>query len=267
MKPIQNKVNSKTGTETSVVIQKRDLTLLAELLILRLVLCLQTVAIGLFRSRRRAHDRLSRLVAAGVLRRYFIGTVSSGRKAIYALSTKGAALIGAPKPRIHYRRDQLITADQFVSHQLQINEVFLTCKYRALPRDVRFEFWRTFSQPLAEHIRLIPDGYCQLINAGGARCLFLEVDLGTESLRIWKEKIQMYIQLAISGDFQRLFNQPQFRVAVIAPSERRLKNIVRLIAQHTDKIFWLGSLENINSENFWSAVWRRPNSDQLHSLL
>jgi len=55
--------------------------------------------------------------------------------------------------------------------------------------------------------------------------MFVEVDLGTETNRVWRKKVRMYLQLALSGQFHREFHQSQFRVLVIAPSGRRLEGI------------------------------------------
>jgi hypothetical protein len=34
----------------------------------------------------------------------------------------------------------------------------------------------------------------------------------------------------------------------------------------TEKIFWFTSLDAIEREGFWSAIWRRPADNQLQSL-
>ena len=97
--------------------------------------------------------------------------------------------------------------------------------------------------------------------------MFLEVDLGTEALTVWQQKTAYYLQLAVSGEFQKRFRQPQFRVLVVANSERRLRNIRAAIAKSTDKIFWFSTFEHIHRDGFWSPVWLRPTGDQRHSLI
>ena len=54
---------------------------------------------------------------------------------------------------------------------------------------------------------------------------FLEVDLGHERGPVWKEKVRNYLQLALSGEFERQFGTNRFRVLVLANSERRLHSI------------------------------------------
>ena|SRR5437867_3063685 len=97
--------------------------------------------------------------------------------------------------------------------------------------------------------------------------MFLEVDMGTEALSIWKQKTAYYLQLAISGEFAQRFRQAHFRVLVVANSDRRLANIRGTISQSTDKIFWFATLENIKRVGLWSPIWLRPNGDQRLSLL
>ncbi len=97
--------------------------------------------------------------------------------------------------------------------------------------------------------------------------MFLEVDLGTEALSVWQQKTATYLQLAVSGEFLKRFRQSQFRVLVVANSDRRLANIRSLVAKSTDKVFWFATLESINRDGFWSPVWLRPTGEQRQSLL
>ena len=114
---------------------------------------------------------------------------------------------------------------------------------------------------------MTPDGYFELATANGVRAIFLEVDLGTEALAVWQGKTAYYLQLAISGEFQKRFRQQQFRVLVVTNSVKRLQNIRAVVAKITDKLFWFATFESINREGLWSPVWLRPTGDQRHSLL
>ena len=97
--------------------------------------------------------------------------------------------------------------------------------------------------------------------------MFLEVDLGTEALPVLQKKIQLYLQLAVSGEFARIFSQPQFRVVLVLHSDRRLESVRALTAKMTDKIFWFSTFDNINRDSFWSPIWLRPTGTGKHSLL
>jgi hypothetical protein len=97
--------------------------------------------------------------------------------------------------------------------------------------------------------------------------MFLEADLGTEPLRSWRRKVEIYLRLAISGEFQQLFHQQQFRVLVVAPSLKRLQGIRATVARSTDKIFWFSTFTSIEGEGFWSPVWLRPHGEGSQTLL
>jgi hypothetical protein len=216
---------------------------------------------------RRVNARLLKLCRAGLLNRFFIGSIGSGRKAIYVLSRKGAALVGSSQRLVSRRFGESVLGDLFVDHQLRVNRVYAAVKSNPLPQGASFKSWRTFAKPVAPATPLIPDAYFELQTTAGARAQFLEVDMGTETRSVWERKTRGYLHLARSGEFQRIFAQPQFRVLVLVPSEKRLENIRVLIAKHTAKIFYLATFQSINQSGLWSACWLRPTGDQRQSLL
>jgi hypothetical protein len=251
-----------------VVLQDRDRHLLSELAVMRIVDREMTKVVAGFGSTTQVSLRLLELTRAGLLRRFFVGTIGSGRKAVYTLSPKGSELVNARLGGINRPEGKLVTGDRFVDHQTGINEVYLAIKYSSVPiRDDRLSRWHTFRQSISEAIKLTPDGYFEITSAQGTRAMFLEVDLGTEALSVWKQKTAYYLQLAVSGEFAKRFRQPQFRVLVVANSERRLVNIRSVVAKSTDKIFWFGTLDRIKREGIWSPIWLRPTGDQRRSLL
>ena len=155
-----------------------------------------------------------------------------------------------------------------MEHQTSINSIYLALKYSAAPRtNARLRGWATFRQSISESIKLTPDAYFELETGGSIRAAFLEVDLGTEALKVWQQKTAYYLQLAVAGEFARRFRHPQFRVLVVVNSEKRLANIRSVIAKSTDKIFWFTTLETINRDGIWSPTWLRPTGDQRQSLL
>jgi hypothetical protein len=220
-----------------------------------------------FFSTTRANARLLALTKAGYLKRSFVGTIAGGRKAVYRLSAGAMGQVSkgsrAPKtaPKNWY-------SELFLEHQLKVNEVYVSVKHRAMPLpSCQFNRWLSFDRPLSKSLPIIPDGYFEIRRDSVVRPVFLEVDLGTEALRIWQKKVETYLRLAVSGEFSRIFGHSQFKVAVIANSERRAESIRKVAAKHTDKIFRFTSFEIINRESLWSAIWQRPVGDQRESLL
>lgn len=214
----------------------------------------------------RANDRLLRLHRTGFLRRHFVGTEAGGRKALYTLSPKSAAIV---LPTTHWKlqrpENTLLVGDVFIAHQTVINWIWIAAKYRALP-DAEFLRWVSFLKPLSESIPLVPDGYFELKYAETIHPVFVEVDLGTETSKIWERKIALYIKFATSGEFARIFQQPRFKVAVVATSELRLRNLRRIVAKHTSKIFFFNLLETINRDGLLASTWLRPEGDARQSI-
>lgn len=251
-----------------VVLQNRDRHLLSELGVMRIIDRETAKIVAGFHSTRRANTRLLQLTRSGLLRRFFVGSIAHGRKSIYTLSPKGAELVSAKLGGVNRSSGRLVVGDAFVEHQSGINEIYVAVRYRpAEMPGIRFVRWHSFRQPISEAIKLTPDGYFELAFADSLRAMFLEVDRGTEALSVWQQKTACYLQLALSGDFAKKFRQPQFRVLVVANSERRLANIRATVAKSTEKIFWFSTLDAINRDGFWSPVWLRPTGGQRLSLL
>lgn len=261
-----------TGTKQTkmrhrgMILQPRDLELLRELGILRVADREQAKIAAGFNSTTRVNTRLLALVRAGLLRRFFLGA-GGGRKALYALSPKGAQVVEVPCRGLRRRKDETVVADFFVQHQLTVNAVYCALKFGAIPvPGVRFVNWLSFYEPLAPGLSLIPDGYVELSTSQGIEPMFIEVDLGHEGLAIWKEKAKQYLQLALQGEFARQFKQPRFRVLVLAHSVRRVHSIRMAVAGVTQKIFWFAVTDAARGEKFFARVWLRPVGDTYQPL-
>ena len=221
-----------------------------------------------FGSTTQVNARLLLLTRAGLLRRFFLGTKSGGLKAIYSLSKAGAALVQVPLRGPKRRNGELVVADFFAAHQLAINEIYCELKYRPIPiHGTAFGKWISFHEPVDRAVRLIPDGYFEARTPEKVMCAFLEVDLGNESLSVWRKKVESYIQFAVSGSFEKQFGQPQFRVLVVTNTERRMQSLQVATRALTDKIFWFSTLDSIAHTGFWSSVWVRPKNAEPQPLL
>ena len=250
-----------------LVLQDRDRHLMRELAEMRVIDREQAKVVAGFGSTTRANARLLALVTAGLLKRFFLGTIAGGRKALYALSLQGAKLLNLPYRAPRRRHDEVLVADFFVAHQLAVNEIYCTLKYRLIPApDARFMKWASFSKPIDRSQSLIPDGYFE-IAAGKHVTAFLEIDLGHEGQKVWKAKLQAYLRYAVSGQFESDFKQSRFRVLVIANSERRVEAIRTLAGALTEKVFWFSTFSLVNRDGFWSPVWVRPRDARRQPLL
>ena len=249
------------GKRRGLIAQPRDFELLRELSVMRVADREQLKIAGGFGSTTRVNTRLLALARAGLLRRFFLGS-GGGRKALYALSPKGAQLAQVPLRGPRRRQNETLVADFFVQHQLSVNDIYCNLKFGTIPiAQVKFVNWLTFHDPLVAGLSLIPDGYVEFRTPSGIDASFIEVDLGHEGLAVWKEKTRHYVQLALSGAYERQFRQPRFRVLVLVDSERRLQSVRAAVAGITQKIFWFATLGSIQGEKFFGPVWLRPVGD------
>jgi hypothetical protein len=256
-----------TGNEHGIIVQERDRHLLRELALMRVIDREQAKRVAGFGSTTRVNARLLGLTRAGLLRRFSLGTGGARAKALYAHTARGAALAGVPFRGPRRKQGESLTADFFAEHQLAINDVYCAVKYSNLPVTVRFRRWLAFYEPVAPGLRLIPDGYVELETPSGILAAFLEVDLGGEPQRVWQEKVKNYLRFAVSGEFKRRFEQNQFRVLVVAQSERRLQSIRQTVASLTPKIFWFACREAIQRETLFAPVWSRPTHENNQPLI
>ena len=250
-----------------VLVQPRERVLFLALVLLRFVDCCQAMAVAGFRSVTRANARLLLLTKAGLLRRTFVGTINSGRKAIYALSETGALLVGVDYSSIKRSSHQLRLGDFYYEHQLKLNDIYIKLKYPQLPLPATLLLWRAFARPIDEGIALVPDAYFELRTAAAIQPCFLEVDLGTETRKIWQQKIDSYLSLATSGSFTRLFAHPQFRVLIITTTDTRAEHLRQLICRRTSKIFWLTTFSKIARDGLFAQIWQRPSQGPLQPLI
>jgi hypothetical protein len=254
-----------TGTNR-IILQPRDLHLLRELAVMGVLDRELAKIVAGFRSTTRANARLLALYRAGLLRRFFLGS-GGGRKALYALSAKGALFLGVPARGPRRPQNAMLVADYFVGHQLALNGIHCALKYGAIPiPQVTFHRWISFFEPVVPGINLIPDGYVEFKTPTGIVAFFLEVDLGHESQKIWKGKVENYSKLAVTEKYQERFGQERFRVLVVANSERRLHSIRKTVAATTGKIFRFATLEAA-SKGFFAPVWYRPKENQPTTLI
>jgi len=249
-----------------VILQDRDIHLLRELAVMRVIDRKQAEIVAGFGSTTRANARLLALVNAGYLRRFFWGGVGVARKALYAASPRGADIVGMPDRGPRRARGQVLAADFFSMHQLLINEIYCLLYYRPLPVGAKFIRWIAFHEPI-QGTSLIPDGYAEMEAESKKHAFFIEADRGTENRAAWQQKVEAYLSYAASGSFAGRFGLQQFRVLVIANSESRISSISTATAALTTKIFRFTTFDRINRDGIWTPVWQKPNGSERLPLL
>jgi hypothetical protein len=254
--------------DIGTVTTPRDLMILRTLAVTRVLDGSQIGIVGGFSSVRRANRRLLKLVRAGLLRRWFVGTEMRGVKAIYGISPQGASLIGeGSHVLLPWKPGRVITSSSFLAHQQGVNEIFIRARFQALPAQVLCERWMSFREPLSPSVLLVPDAYLEIRHADTVHRMFVEVDRGTESSKVWKAKVELYLKLAVSGEFERMFHEKRFRVLVLFHSSRRLEVVRKTIVSRTDKLFWFSTQDELRSEGLLAPIWFRPEGAERIPLL
>lgn len=248
-----------------VILQERDVRLLRELAVMRVIDREQAMMVAGFGSTTRANARLLALTQAGFLHRFFWGTVGGARRSLYSLSSRGAVQLGVPYRRPRRGQDQVLATDSFSAHQLEVNEMYCALKYRPLPKDTAFVHWKSFQEPV--HGSLIPDGYGEISTLDKSLPLFFEIDRGTEGRDVWRAKVQAYLTYAASGSFEQKFGHPHFRTLVVVPTESRLTALRVATAALTEKIFRFTTGERIKRETFWGSIWQKATGNERRPLL
>ena len=114
-----------------VVLQPRDRKLLEELTVMRVIDREQAKTVAGFGSTTRANTRLLALTQGGYLKRTFVGTISGGRKAVYRLSRKAVATLGAASHGGTDNAGKGSYSELFLEHQMQVNQVYIWVKHKA----------------------------------------------------------------------------------------------------------------------------------------
>ncbi len=251
-----------------MVLQERDRRLLIELGLMRVIDREQAKRVAPFGSVTRANARLLRLTRAGLLRRFFLGTASGGKKALYTLSPSGARLAGAASCGPRRGRDELVVADFFVAHQSLVNDLYCGFKFGTVyPDGVRFRRWLTFASPLDLAAPLVPDGYIECERPAATFAAFIEVDLGHERLAVWRAKVRNYLNYAASGRYEERFGAKRFLVLAVADSRGRMESLRNTTAGLTEKIFRFSTFAAIRRDGLWAPIWRKPQGSDPVPLL
>ncbi len=79
--------------------------------------------------------------------------------------------------------------------------------------------------------------------------------------------MELYLKLALGGEFERLYSEKRFRTLIVLPSSRRLESVRTTIAKRTEKLFWLSTLDEVQKGGLWSPSWFRPVGQEKVGIL
>lgn len=255
------KVSESPRAVGRLALTERDRRLLGYLARFRLLSRNQVMALAGFASITRANTRLASLVASQLIARkalpYYPGHGSA--QALYLLLEAASSFLDRPVLSEEARRIRRWDFRQ-ATHTLIANEVLIDL-FLATERSAEFRTEPELRQVFASR-NLVPDGWLAWRAEGKRFNCFIEVDLHTEGLGVWRDKVMAYLQYAESGLHLELFGFRFFRVAVLAQSKKRLENL-RSIGRTAGRLFVFAEQGLINRSTVLGSSWRSSSGELL----
>jgi len=199
------------------------------------------------------------------------------RVMVYALAPKGAQLLAHRVGEAANAPRRLAASNRaakrfYMAHTLMVSQfrACLALACRARP-DVQLREWRVPDRPLARvmigrnAVAVIPDAQFILqAHDGQVAYFFLEADRGTMSHRRFLAKLQAYWHMRSLGQKPEI--PRAFRVLVVAPSQRRMENLLDTATnadpRHTGSRMFCFTVESEYSldkpEVLFDRIWRTP---------
>jgi len=213
--------------------------------------------------------------------------ITGSPPALYRLGRAGIPVIARARDedvetvrqRVRERPKPTIMAHDYLLNELRV-QLALAVATRA---DLKLELWLNGPECFERYdhhdresghdaTRVFnPDGFFRLTIGGGVVAVFVEIDLGTESIqRRFKHKISTYRTYAKSGQFLSKFGQKRFRIMTVTTSERRIANLGLVAAEfNASEVFWFTTRDQLLATgDFLSAsIWQRPPSKAFEPFL
>ena len=203
-------------------------------------------------------DKLQRPVAGGAA------------QAVYALNKRGADVVAmnrdVSRHQVHWKRDNNRVEWFFMEHSLAVSE-FKVCLDLALKeRSEELYFYqrgdrsliRRVSDPRGKKKYLVvaPDAFFGVQAEKGKYIFFVEIDLGTETLKRFQEKVIAYKQYWKSRKFKEDYGFNHFRVLTVAESETRLANLIHATGEIGGKyMFVFTTFAGLHNVGIFEPVW------------
>lgn len=185
--------------------------------------------------------RLKKLYEHKFVDRLFKPVAVGSAQAVYALDKHGADIVAASleidRHQVNWKRDHNRVEFLFMEHTLAVSEFKVNLDMAiAQNAGVDLLFYqrgdKTFQTKVADpsgrkkYLVVAPDAFFGLKTDHGNAYFFIEVDMGTETLKRFAEKITAYKQYWKSGKYTQKYGYKHFRVLTVAESERRLVNLI-----------------------------------------
>jgi hypothetical protein len=193
--------------------------------------------------------RLQALHDAGYVERLVLPMLPGAGRAplVYALSSRGADTVAGRLDIDRENVDWLPRHNRatafFMEHTLGIARLWAALTAALRGTGVTIDEWigegelrkrdiRVYDYDANRHLPLRPDGYFVLFYPDDTvRCLFVEIDMGTETNDRVGRKMRAYDSYRRRG-FEEEFEFQKFAVLVVTNGRKRMENLMRYSARH-----------------------------------
>lgn len=243
-----------------LVLTERDERLLDFVARFRLISRDQAMALAPFASLTRANTRLAALAGAQLLSRKVLPVYPGKGSAqhLYFLGSASTAVLSlTPQTLTSLIRQVSRWETRQTSHVLAANQVLVDfiagvgqnpdAQLLAFKTDVEL---REAFQGQA----FVPDGWVAWVQVGKRFNGFVELDLSTETLKVWERKLDNYQAYSDSGMHRKLFGFLAYRVLVVAKSQQRIAHLQQ-ITRNAGRMFVFAEASGLNAKNILDSVW------------
>ncbi|MHB1390810.1 MAG: replication-relaxation family protein [Thermoleophilia bacterium] len=226
--------------------------------------------------------RLKKLYENHFLDRLIKPVTNGSAQTVYALDKRGADVVAAAmeidRRKVRWNRANNRVEFLFLEHTLGVSEIRVCLDVALAGRREELLFYQRGDR---SHLRRIsmtgsrkkyfvvaPDAFFGIQTGRGKCIFFLEVDLGTETLSRFAEKVTAYKRYWKSGQYKEEYGFNNFRVLTVCESERRLANLIQVTGKVGGRqMFLFTTFSAIQSASPLGNVWLSPFIDLPTSLL
>ncbi len=201
---------------------------------------------------------------------------------VYALDKRGADVtadaLKIERRKIRWNRANNRVEFLFLEHTLGVSEIRVCLDVALAGRREELLFYQRGDK---SHLRRIsmkgskkkyfvvaPDAFFGIQTGRGKYIFFVEVDLGTETLSRFAEKVTAYKRYWKSRQYTEEYGFNNFRVLTVCESERRLANLIQATGKVGGRqMFLFTTFSAMQNDGPLGSVWLSPFIDLPTSLL
>jgi len=219
------------------------------------------------------NQRLIGLYQNHLLDRLYLPVDIGSSQAVYALDKLGAHVVAhhhrVPHTRINWKRRHNKVEYFFLEHTVMVSEVHVALELALREKsDAELLSWRREAFLAKERLvdpddcdmKLIvaSDAFFGLETKEGKSFFFVEVDMGTETLERFRQKLVAYRHYWKSGAYQERYSHKNFRVLTVATGSERTNNLIKVAESVGARNMFLFATAEKMSKNILGPIWYRP---------